>query len=287
MLARGTARRCRLAKEWEKSMGAGGNSEPQVFGALLRRYRVAAGLTQEALAEQAGLSVRGLSDLERGARRLAYRDTVQRLAHALDLDQDERAALLAASRRVGVPRGEEHTKAEVILPVPLTRFVGRGQELAEVRHVLETTRLLTLTGAGGIGKTRLALELAQEVIPTYTDGVALAEFAALADPFLVPQVVASALRVQEQPGRPLLQTLVDALRSRQLLLVLDNCEHLVQTCAELAETLLRACQQARILATSRQPLRIGAAHACRPPPPAVPRPAGPVSSHEWAHAMVD
>src|SRR6266542_5383788 len=95
---------------------------PAPFGALLRRYRVAAGLTQEALAEQAGLSVRGLSDLERGARRLAYRDTVQRLAHALDLDQDERAALLAASRRVGVPRAEEHAEAEVILPVPLTRF---------------------------------------------------------------------------------------------------------------------------------------------------------------------
>jgi transcriptional regulator with XRE-family HTH domain len=238
------------------------NTEPQSFGALLRRYRVAAGLSQEALAERAGLSARGLSDLERGARRLPYRDTVQRLALALGLKQDERAALVDASRRVRAAPAWEHREAKRWLPVPLTSFVGRHDEIAEARHLLETTRLLTLTGAGGIGKTRLALEVAQELAEAYTDGVTLAEFAPLADPALVLQVVASALDIQEQPGRPLRQTLADALRSRQLLLVLDNCEHLVHACADLAEMLLQACPGVRILATSREPLHTGPPH-CR------------------------
>jgi predicted ATPase len=237
------------------------------FGDLLLRHRVTAGLSQEALAERAGLSLRGLSDLERGARRAPYRDTVRRLADALDLGEPERSVLVAASRRQR-PAMETPWPVPIRtgLPMPLTSFVGREREVAEVRRLLTTTRLVTLTGTGGVGKTRLALQVAAELVGSYPDGVCLVELAPLADPVVVPQAVASALRVREQPGRPLQQTLADALRDRRLLLVLDNCEHLVTACAELAGALLRFCPDLHILATSREVLRIGGETAWRVPP---------------------
>jgi non-specific serine/threonine protein kinase len=140
------------------------------------------------------------------------------------------------------------------LPLQLTSFVGREREIAEVERLLGTTRLLTLTGAGGSGKTRLASEVAARVWGDYTDGVWLVELAALADPALVPQAVATALGVREAPGRTFTEALVAYLRPRCLLLILDNCEHLVAACAQLAEALLRAVPGLRILATSREAL---------------------------------
>jgi hypothetical protein len=119
------------------------------------------------------------------------------------------------------------------LPSALTSFVGREQAIAELRDLLATNRLLTLTGAGGIGKTRLALALSERVVPDYADGVWLVELAALADSNLVPLAVARGLGGPEQAGRAPAASLVDALRRRQLVVVLDNCEHLVQGCAEL------------------------------------------------------
>jgi predicted ATPase/class 3 adenylate cyclase len=151
------------------------------------------------------------------------------------------------------------------LPAPLTRFIGREREIAETKRLLATTRLLTLTGSGGCGKTRLALQVAADLLEEYADGVWLAELAALADPALVPQAVASALGVREEPGRPLSQTLGEYLRSRHLLLVLDNCEHLLLVCAQLTDTLLRACPKLRILATSREGLGIGGEQTYRVP----------------------
>lgn len=151
------------------------------------------------------------------------------------------------------------------LPVQLTSFIGLEREIVQVKHVLATTRLLTLTGAGGCGKTRLALQVAAEMLEDFAEGVWLVELATLSDPTLVPQAVASALNVREQPGRPLQATLADYLSSRELLLVLDNCEHLVAHCARLAETLLRACPHLRILATSREALGI-AGETIRPVP---------------------
>ncbi len=142
------------------------------------------------------------------------------------------------------------------LPVQLTSFIGREQEQAEVRRLLSATRLLTLTGSGGAGKTRLALQVAADVTKGYPDGVWLAELAPIADPALVPKTVASALGVPEQPGRDMTETLVDALRPKALLLVLDNCEHLLAACADLAAALLRACPQVLILATSREGLGV-------------------------------
>jgi predicted ATPase/DNA-binding SARP family transcriptional activator len=142
------------------------------------------------------------------------------------------------------------------LPQPLSAFIGREKECREVRACLSSARLLTLTGTGGIGKTRLALRIADECAGEYADGAWFVNLAALADAALVPQVVAHALRVPEAPGCPLMETLQDALGVRQLLLVLDNCEHLIDACARLADTLLSRCPHLRILATSRQALRL-------------------------------
>src|SRR5215218_2342227 len=119
------------------------------------------------------------------------------------------------------------------LPSELSSFVGREKELAEVKRLLENNRLLTLTGSGGCGKTRLALAVARELVEGFEAGVWLVELAPLADPSLVPQVVASTLGVREQVGHSLTETLSDYLGSKKLLLVLDNCEHLVEACATL------------------------------------------------------
>ena len=160
------------------------------------------------------------------------------------------------ARLVAFPAGDRHVSPPSNLPLQLSSFVGRQKELAEVRRLLENTRLLTLTGPGGCGKTRLALEVAQGLVEGFEDGVWLVELAPLADPTLVPQAVASTLSVREQPGRSLTETLSHPLRTRKLLLVLDNCEHLVEACASLAETLLRSCPELHVLATSREALGI-------------------------------
>jgi predicted ATPase len=140
------------------------------------------------------------------------------------------------------------------LPRQLTRFIGREREIAEVKRLLSSSPLLTLTGAGGCGKTRLALQVAADRVEAYADGVWLVELAALADPALVPQAVAAALRVREAPGRSLTEMLVEYLRPKRMLLLLDNCEHLLAACAQVTETVMRACPHLRILATSREAL---------------------------------
>ena len=142
------------------------------------------------------------------------------------------------------------------LPMQLTSFVGRAREKAEIKELLATTRLLTLTGAGGSGKTRLALETAREVLDRFPDGVWLVELAPLADPDLVPRAVAVAVGLRNESERPVLDTLVAHLREKRVLLILDNCEHLVDACARLVDTLLRACPPLRILTTGREPLGI-------------------------------
>jgi predicted ATPase/DNA-binding SARP family transcriptional activator/DNA-binding CsgD family transcriptional regulator len=142
------------------------------------------------------------------------------------------------------------------LPNLHSSFVGRERELMEVKRVLAMTGLLTLTGTGGVGKTRLALEVARDLVGVYPDGVWLVELAPLSDPALVPQAVASALGVREQPGRSMTETLSTHLESRQLLLVLDNCEHLIDACARLVDALLGSCERLRILATSREALGV-------------------------------
>jgi predicted ATPase/DNA-binding XRE family transcriptional regulator len=231
------------------------------FGALLRRHRVAAGLTQEALAERAGVSARAVSDLERGLYRAPHRDTVARLSAALELAGKEAAALGAAvERRRGpppnTPAGRE-TAPNGNLPASLTSFVGRERELTELLPLLTRARLLTLVGPGGVGKTRLALELARRSAAAYAGGAWFVDLTPLADGGLVPPAALAALGwPDESPGRPPLEGLVERLRGRAHLLVLDNCEHVIDGCARFAHALLRSCPRLTILATSREPLGV-------------------------------
>jgi non-specific serine/threonine protein kinase len=246
------------------------------LGERLRRYRIEAGLTQEELAAQAGLSVRAVSDVERGVSRTPYPETLRRLATALNLDADVQAALDRTRRRAtaSVRVSDQLPKGRVgvvdALPVPVSGFVGRENELAELRKRLKTVRLLTLVGVGGVGKSRLALELATAVETEFLDGVTLVELASINESQVLIHFLADALGVREQPGRSMLDVLMEALRSRELLVVLDNCEHLVDACAQLATRLLQLCSSVRILATSRESLAVSGEVTWRVPGLSVP-----------------
>ncbi|MBI4785855.1 MAG: AAA family ATPase, partial [Chloroflexi bacterium] len=151
------------------------------------------------------------------------------------------------------------------LPLPLTSFIGREGEIAEVKRLLGTTRLLTLTGSGGAGKTRLALQVAAALTQQYVDGVWFVDLAPLTDPALVPQTIASVFDLHQSASAPIITILTNYLRPKNLLLVLDNCEHLILACAQVADDLLRACPSLSILATSREALGIAGEVAFRVP----------------------
>jgi predicted ATPase len=140
------------------------------------------------------------------------------------------------------------------LPLQRTSFIGRARELEDVKQLLASRQLLTLTGGGGCGKTRLALQAAAELAPEYVHGTWLVELAAVTDPGAVAEAIATAVGLREVPDRPLADALVVFLRTKSLLLVVDNCEHVVDAVAHLVDTVLRTCPQVRILATSREPL---------------------------------
>jgi len=142
------------------------------------------------------------------------------------------------------------------LPVQLTTFIGRGEELGDIVRALAETRLLTLTGSGGCGKTRLALHAGAELLPSFADGVWLVDLAPLDDQQLVPVAVARELGVRGEPGGSMLEAIVAHLSRRRALLIIDNCEHVIAACAELCETVLRGCPIVSILATSREPLAV-------------------------------
>ncbi|UZG60203.1 protein kinase domain-containing protein [Rhodococcus opacus] len=162
------------------------------------------------------------------------------------------------------------------LPLELTSFVGRRHELTEAKNLLAGSRLVTLTGIGGVGKTRLAMRVASAVQRDYADGVRLVELGELRDESSLVDAVAAAaataVGVRDHSARPVREVLIEFLVPRELLLVLDNCEHVVDAAADLAETLLRVCPELRILATSREPLVIGGEAVLRVPPLAVPDP---------------
>jgi len=191
------------------------------LGTLLKRLRSSAGLTQEELAERAEVSARTVSDAERGLRSTIYRDTARRLADALGLDGDERTKFETAARgRRAVPEPRP-------LPVPPTRLIGREQEVEAARAALEdSVRLLTLTGPGGIGKTRVALEVAQRARTQFGGGAFFVSLGATGDPNLVLSAIAHAVGVTwSKPS--LIDAIADRLRGKDVLLVLDTFEHLL------------------------------------------------------------
>src|SRR5215217_4619889 len=205
------------------------SQKPPRFGALLRQLRTAAAFSQEELAERAGLSRRGISDLERGARYAPYPATVRLLADALQLGEVERAELLAAARpEVIAPVAEVRIRPPPLtsLPMPATRLIGREAEVAVLGGLLmqSDVRPVTLTGAGGSGKTHLALVVAAGVAHHFVDGVCFVDLSPLADPAQVLPAIATALRVGETARVLLRESLRRFLRERRLLLVLDNCE---------------------------------------------------------------
>lgn len=252
-----------------------------MLASLVRQHRRERGFTQEQLAEEAGLSVRSIQDLERGLS-VPQRDTVERLVRALGLQGEQRVAFEVAARArprrrsqapISAPGGTaRRVPTPPVLQRYLTSFIGRDREVGEVKRLLESTRLLTLTGPGGIGKTRLAYEIADQLRQRYADGIFVIELAPLMDPLLLAQTVASAIGIHERPPSPITETLIDTLRTVDALLVLDNCEHLVQACASHVDMLLKNTSSVRVLATSREPLGIGGELVSRVPTLSLPDP---------------
>jgi predicted ATPase/DNA-binding XRE family transcriptional regulator len=234
------------------------------FASLLRQLRADARMTQEELAEAARLSPRSVSDLERGINRSARKDTALLLADALGLSGPKRELFIAIARRKVPPTRTSN------LPAQLTTFVGRETELAEVRGLVAASRLVTLTGAGGCGKTRLGLQVAGDLLDVWADGVWLVELAAVTDQDAVPAAITGALGIPAQPARPALDALADALGPQDMLIVLDNCEHLIGGCAKTAETILQRCRKVHLIATSREPLGIAGERIYRVPPLSLP-----------------
>ena len=252
----------------EAAAGRGGS-----FGALLRDLREGAGLTQEELALRADLSPNAVGALERGARKHPYPHTVRSLADALGLSQDERATLLAAVPRRGATAPNIPLPGFLgsALPSPPTPLVGRERELSEISDILggSGVRLLTLTGIGGVGKTRLAAEAAREAGSRFPDGAAFVGLAPLSDSALVVPTVLRSLGVPEVQGRTPSEALIEHLRDKGLLLVLDNLEHLLEAAPEVA-ALIEACPGLVVLATSRAPLRVRGEREYPVPPLALP-----------------
>ncbi len=185
-----------------------------------------------------------------------------------DLGRPERIFQLEAD---GLPlafpplRSLDNPKLLNNLPAQVSSFIGRDGELAEVRGLVTASRLVTLTGPGGAGKTRLGLQVAAEFLDGAGDGVWFADLAPLQDPDLAAVTVATVLGIPEDPGRPVMDTMVEAVGQRSLLLLLDNCEHILDACAKLADALLRNCPKAALLATSREPLGVGGERVYRVP----------------------
>ncbi len=223
------------------------------FGVLLKQYRLAAGLTQEDLAERAELSIRGISDLERGERRAPRRATLVRLATALSLSPPEWHTFEAVAKITAAPP----TFRPCNLSAPPTRLIGRDMEVAEVvAHLMrDDVRLITLTGAGGVGKTRLAQEVALTLRPFYAGRVWQVELAHLRDAALVTAAVAGILGLEADAGASVEATLMNHLNRASALLLFDTFEHL-STAAPFIDRLHRSCPELRFLVTSRKPLDV-------------------------------
>ena len=225
------------------------------FGELLRRHRRAAGFSQEYLAERALLSTTAIGLLERGLRHAPRRETIALLVQALDLSQAESAELENAANS-GRARFGRDSHDE--LPEPITSFVGRADEIVTLCGLLlgNERRLITITGPGGVGKSRFALETARRVVDGFEDGAYVVPFAGITDLQLVALAIVNAVGARERADRSLIELLQRTLKNRSALIVLDNCEHLLESVAQVAASIVTACPRIRLLATSRERLRV-------------------------------
>jgi predicted ATPase/transcriptional regulator with XRE-family HTH domain len=237
------------------------------LAALLKEFRIQAGLSQQALAERALISVQAVSALERGYRKAPYHVTLERIADALALPQEARQALEHSARRSRGPRLAEHGAAPTHnLPRRLTSLFGRDDVVREIAGLVETAPLVSIVGTGGIGKTRVAIEVGTRLLNRFPHGVWFVELAPLNDAAAVPQAVARALHLQESPQRAPLETLFAYLAQKRLLIILDNCEHVISEARTLAGSLLRECPSVALLATSREGLNLTGEQIYRIPP---------------------
>ncbi len=232
------------------------DARSSTLGTVLRGMRERAGLSQEELAELAGLSPHAISALERGTRTRPYPHTLRSLAQALGLSEAERARLLAAVAPRAARRSADAVGARPRdLPVPTTPLIGREHDIDRIAALLRVERLVTLCGTGGVGKTRLAIAVATTVRAGYIDGVRMVELAPLLDAGAVLPAIADAVEAAREPGRTVSEDVAARLQGRHLLLVLDNVEHLLDAAPDVA-ALVEAAPDLTVLATSRAPLRV-------------------------------
>lgn len=247
-------------------MERGDPHSTESFGALLQRLRKAAGLGQEELAARSGLSANAVGALERGIRKRPYLHTVSSLAEALSLDEERRASLLAAVPAREAAHAIQPAPSEAStnrgpglpkLPEPTTTLVGRERELGELREFLgsPTTRLVTLTGIGGVGKTRIALEVTKVAERLFSDGAIFVDLAPLVNPAFVTSAISRSLGVSKTEGSAPVESLAAHLHDKRLLLVLDNFEHLLEAALEVSY-LIESCPNIVVMTTSRAPLRV-------------------------------
>jgi predicted ATPase/DNA-binding XRE family transcriptional regulator len=228
------------------------------FGAWLRKQRRALDLTRQAFADQVGCAEVTLRRIEAGTLKPS-KELASILLEKLDIPEIERAQWISFARGLsGYPLSSTPLSSKRItnLPAPITTFIGRGKEQADVIGLISKHRLITLTGAGGVGKTRLSPKVGEQALSKCPDGVWLVELAPLLHPLLVPRTTAIAIGLRDQPQSPVTDVLSDYLDEKKILIILDNCEHLLNACAQLADTLLKRCPNLKILATSREALGI-------------------------------
>jgi predicted ATPase/DNA-binding XRE family transcriptional regulator len=228
------------------------------FGTWLRKQRRALDLSQKALADQVGCAEVTLRRIEAG-RLKPSKELAKLLLEKLGISETEWPQWISFARGLAVFPSDSappSNKPKSNLPAGLTTFIGREKEQSEILRLLAKHRLLTLTGPGGVGKTRLSLKVGEQVLESYAAGVWLVELAPILDPVLIPRTTAIAIGLRDEPQRPVIDMLSDYLREKQMLLILDNCEHLLASSAQLADTLLKRCPELKILATSREALGI-------------------------------
>jgi predicted ATPase/transcriptional regulator with XRE-family HTH domain len=259
------------------------------FGGALRRYRMAARLSQRALADRADLSLQAVSALESGRRRAPFPNTLERLVLALALTPEERAELDSYAERA---RRSTRSKKSVTaakssnLPRSLASFVGREAVIAEIGALLHDWPLVTVVGTGGVGKTSVAVHTSARVLERWPDGVWFVELAAVREPSLVPSAIAGALHVCESPTRPALASIVAHLQDKQTLLVLDNCEHVIDEVSRAVSAILQRCPLVAVLTTSREALRLRGERVYRVPSLSVPVSLNPSAKEARTHAAV-